>query len=257
MIGDIVGKLGRRAVQRLLPGLRQEYGLNFVIANAENAAGGKGLTLATAEELLRSGVDVLTSGNHIWAQKEIIPHLDEELPILRPLNYPPGAPGRGYWRKGQVLVINAMGRTFMADLDCPFRGMDEVLGEWRNGPLVIIVDFHAEATSEKNALGRYLDGRVSAVLGTHTHVGTVDARILPKGTAYITDVGMVGPLNSVIGDDADLVIQRFLTQMPHRLAVGKGRVLFNSVLVEIEECTGKAVRILRVDRELDLDDSGD
>lgn len=250
MIGDVVGKPGRQAVQSLLPGLRQEYGLDLVIANGENAAGGKGLTPATAEELLHSGVDVLTSGNHIWAQKEIIPYLDGELPILRPVNYPPAVPGRGCWVKGQVLVINAMGRTFMGDLDCPFRTIDQVLREGENKPRVIIVDFHAEATSEKNALGRYLDGRVSAVLGTHTHVGTVDVRILPKGTGYVTDVGMVGPVDSVIGDDAESVIRRFLTQMPHRLAVGEGSLLFNSVLVEIEESTGRATRILRVDRGL-------
>jgi hypothetical protein len=251
MIGDIIGKPGRQAVHRLLPGLRQEYGLDLVIANAENAAGGKGLTPATAQELLESGVDVLTSGNHIWAQKEIIPFLNGELPLLRPLNYPPGVPGYGYLVKEKVLVINAMGRTFMGDLDCPFRTIDQLLRELPDKPAVIVVDFHAEATSEKNALGRYLDGRVSAVLGTHTHVGTIDARLLPQGTAYITDIGMVGPTDSVIGDDPETVIQRFLTQLPHRLAVGKGKVLFNSVLVEVEEESGRAISITRIDREVD------
>lgn len=251
MIGDIVGKPGRQAVQDLLPGLRQQYRLDLVIANAENAAGGKGLTLATAEELLHSGIDVLTSGNHIWAQKEIIPHLDGELPILRPLNYPPGVPGRGYLAKGEVLIVNAMGRVFMGAFDCPFRAMDQLLSELKGNFKAIVVDFHAEATSEKSALGRYLDGRVSAVLGTHTHIGTVDARILPQGTAYITDVGMVGPLDSVIGDEVEAVIQRFLTQLPHRLSVGKGNKLFNSALVEIEEDTGRAKGITRIDRELD------
>ena len=251
MIGDIVGKPGRQAVQSLLPGLRRQYGIECVIANGENAAGGKGLTLETTEEILHSGVDVLTSGNHIWAQKEIIPYLEGELPILRPLNYPQGVPGRGYLAKAGVLVVNVMGRTFMGDLDCPFQAMNQLLNELEGSSKVIVVDFHAEATSEKNALGRYLDGRVSAVLGTHTHVGTVDSRVLPQGTAYITDIGMVGPLESIIGDEIDNVLQRFLTQLPHRLSVGKGRKLFNSVLVEIEEETGKAKSITRLDREID------
>jgi metallophosphoesterase (TIGR00282 family) len=234
-----------------VPGLRQEFQLEIVTANAENAAGGKGLTPATAEELFRSGIDVLTSGNHIWAQKEIIPHLDGALPILRPLNYPPYVPGRGYLAKGQVLVVNLAGRTFMGNADCPFRTMDKLLEEFEDKPRVIIIDFHAEATSEKNALGRYLDGRVSAVVGTHTHVGTVDTRILPKRTAFVTDIGMVGPIDSVIGDDTEDVIRRFLTQMPHRLSVGEGRVLFNSVLIEVEQNTGKALSITRIDREVD------
>lgn len=250
MIGDVIGRPGRRAVHSLMPGLRHQFQLDTVIANAENAAGGKGLTPATAEELLQSGVDVLTSGNHIWAQKEIIPHLDGELPILRPLNYSPYAPGRGYLMCGQVLVVNLAGRTFMGDADCPFRAMDQLLEKLHDKLSVVIVDFHAEATSEKNAMGYYLDGRVSAVLGTHTHVGTVDARILPQGTAFITDVGMVGPTDSVIGDDAKAVIQRFLTQMPHRLSVGEGSVLFNSVLLEIEPSVGKAISITRIDREV-------
>jgi len=252
MIGDVIGKPGRKAVGSLVPGLRVEYDLDLVIANAENAAGGKGLTLETAQALLQSGVDVLTSGNHIWAQKGIIPHLDAELPILRPLNYPPGAPGRGCLIMGQVMVVNLLGRTFMGNLDCPFRAVDEVLSGFVNRPPAVIVDFHAEATSEKGALGRYLDGRVSAVLGTHTHVGTIDAWLLPHGTAFVTDVGMVGPIDAVIGDDTESVIGRFLTQMPHRLAVGKGNVWFNSVLLEIDENTGKAKSITRLDREVEM-----
>ena len=251
MVGDVIGRPGRRAVRSLMPGLRYDFRLDLVIANAENAAGGKGLTPATAEELLQSGVDVLTSGNHIWAQKEIIPYLDGELPILRPLNYPPYAPGRGYLWWGEVLVVNLMGRTFMGDADCPFRAMDQLLEGLQEKPSVIVVDFHAEATSEKNAIGRYLDGRVSAVLGTHTHVGTIDTRIFPQGTAFITDVGMVGPTDSVIGDDTKAVIHRFLTQMPYRLSVGEGSTLFNSVLVEIEQSTGRAISISRIDREVE------
>jgi len=195
MIGDIIGKPGRQTVHELLPDLRQQYGFDLVIANAENVAGGFGLTSTTAEELLSAGVDVLTTGNHIWAQKEIIPYLDEEMPILRPLNYPPGVPGKGYIVNRQAMVVNLMGRTFIGDIDCPFRAMDQLLAELKHKPPIIIVDFHAEATSEKVAMGRYLDGRVSAVLGTHTHVATVDTQLLPHGTAYVTDVGMTGPID--------------------------------------------------------------
>ena len=250
MVGDVVGKPGRRGIRELVPVLRQRYQIELVIANAENAAGGVGLTLSTAQELLESGVDILSSGNHIWAQKDIIPHLNGELPILRPLNYPDGVPGRGYISTGKALVINLEGRTFMKDLDCPFRVMDRLLAELENRPKVIIVDFHAEATSEKAALGRYLDGRVSAVLGTHTHVGTVDACILPQGTAFITDVGMVGPINSIIGNDVEAAIQRFLTRMPHRLSVGEGKVLLNAVLVEVDDDTGRSISISRIDEEV-------
>jgi metallophosphoesterase (TIGR00282 family) len=250
-IGDIIGKPGRQAVHDLVPDLRKEYGIDLVIANGENAAGGFGLTVATAQELLDDSVDVITSGNHIWAQKEIIPYLDEDVPILRPLNYPPGVPGRGYLRKHNVLVVNLIGRTFMTNYDCPFRTMDKLLEELSPGPKVIVVDFHAEATSEKVALGHYLDGRVSAVLGTHTHVGTIDARILPGGTAYVTDIGMTGPDDSVIGDDAGAVIQRFLTMLPHHLSVGKGKPVFTSIMVEVDEKSGRAVGIERITRGLD------
>lgn len=253
MLGDVIGRPGRRAVHALLPGLRQEYGIELVIANGENAAGGLGLTRETADELFKSGVDVITSGNHVWAQREFITALDSDLAILRPLNYPPGVPGHGYLIRGDTLVVNLLGRTFIGNFDCPFRAMDQLLEELAdNRPPVIIVDFHAEATSEKVAMGWHLDGRVSAVLGTHTHVGTVDARLLPKGTASITDVGMTGPIDSVIGDDTDAVLRRFLTQLPYRISVGKGNVLLNSVLVEIEEATGRAKNISRIDREIEL-----
>jgi len=251
VVGDIIGKPGRRAVNKLLPDLRQQYGLDLVIANAENVAGGIGLTPNTATELLDAGVDVLTSGNHIWAQKEIVPYLDGEMPILRPLNYPPDVPGRGYIVKGQTMVVNLIGRTFMGNFDCPFRAMEQLLAELKPKPPVIIIDFHAEATSEKMALGRYLDGRVSAVLGTHTHVGTIDAQLLPQGTAYVTDIGMTGPLNSVIGDDTEAVLDRFLTMIPHRLSVGKGKTIFNAVLVEIDKDNGKAISIDRIYREVE------
>ena len=250
-IGDVIGKPGRRAVQQLVPGLRQQYGLDLVIANAENAAGGIGLTPDTAKELLDAGVDVLTSGNHIWAQKEIIPYLDGEMPILRPLNYPPGVPGRGYMVAKKAVVVNLIGRTFIGDFDCPFRAMDQLLAELEPKPPVIIIDFHAEATSEKVALGRYLDGRVSAVLGTHTHVGTIDAQVLPQGTAYVTDIGMTGPANSIIGDDIDSVLQRFLTAIPHRLSVGQGKTMLNAVLVRVDDESGKAMSIDRLYREVE------
>jgi len=246
MIGDIIGKPGRQAVHKLLPGLREQYGLDLVIANGENTAGGFGLTSTTARELLDAGVDVLTSGNHIWAQKEIIPYLDGEMPILRPLNYPPGVPGKGYLINKQAMVVNLVGRTFMANFDCPFRAMDKLLSEFKHRQPVIIVDFHAEATSEKVAMGHYLDGRVSAVLGTHTHVGTIDAQLLPQGTAYVTDVGMTGPINSVIGDDTESVLRRFLTMMPHRLSVGKGETILNAVLVSVDDKSGRATSIDRI-----------
>ena len=251
MIGDIVGQPGRQAVSKFLPNLHQQYGLDMVIANAENAAGGFGLTSAIARELFDNGVDVLTSGNHIWAQKEIIPYLDGEMPILRPLNYPPGVPGRGYMVAGQAMVVNLMGRTFMNDLDCPFRAMDKLLAELKHKPPVIIVDFHAEATSEKVAMGRYLDGRVSAVLGTHTHVGTIDTQLLPQGTAYVTDIGMTGPMDSIIGDDPESVLRRFLTGMPHRLSVGKGKPILNAIMVEVAEDSGQAITIERICRQME------
>jgi len=248
-IGDIIGKPGREAIKELLPGLRQEYGVNLVVANAENLAGGLGVTPDTADEMYEAGVDVLTSGNHVWAKNEILPYLDSEAPLIRPLNYPPGVPGRGCVTAHKATVVNLIGRTFIGEFDCPFRAMDALLASYQ-GPPVIIVDFHAEATSEKMAMGHYLDGRVSAVLGTHTHVGTTDARILPGGTAYVTDIGMTGPIDSVIGDDTDNVLKRFLTSLPHHMAVAKGRSMLNAVLVDVNR-EGRAVKIERVYREAD------
>ena len=249
-IGDIVGRPGRTAIQTFVPALRQEYGIDMVIANGENAAGGFGLTLGTARDLYDSGVDVITSGNHIWTHKEIIPYLETDAPVLRPLNYPPGTAGRGWLVKNGVMVVNLIGRTFMSDYDCPFRTMDTLLESLESIPPVIIVDFHAEATSEKVALGHYLDGRVSAVLGTHTHVGTIDSRVLRKGTAYVSDIGMTGPIESVIGDTIDSVLQRFLTLIPSRLTVADGRPMLNAVYVDIDETTGRATGIDRITREI-------
>ena len=252
MIGDVIGKPGRTAVRKLVPDLRSEYGIDLMIANGENAAGGIGLTPDTADELFVSGVDLITSGNHIWAHKEMVSSLDSYQQVLRPMNYPRGVAGRGYAIIKNTLVVNLIGRTFIGNLDCPFRAIDSLLKELGdNKPAITVIDFHAEATSEKIALGWYLNGRVSSVTGTHTHVGTIDAKILPKGTAYITDIGMVGPDESVIGDDIDSVINRFLTQMPHRISVGRGKVIFNSVMLDIDEKTGKATRISRIDREVD------
>lgn len=250
-VGDVIGKPGRQALEKFLPDIKQEYGVDLTIVNAENVAGGIGVTPETADDLFRAGADILTSGNHIWMHKAILPYLDSDIPIIRPLNYPPGVAGRGYIIKDSVLVVNLIGRVFMSNYDCPFRTMDTLLANMENKPTVIIVDFHAEATSEKVALGRYLDGRVSAVLGTHTHVGTIDSQILPGGTAYVTDIGMTGPVDSVIGDEPEGVLQRFLTQLPHRLSVGGGKVTLNAILVRVNSTTGRAESIERIQRETD------
>ena len=250
-IGDVVGQPGRRVVAALLPTLRQELGLDVVIANGENVAAGRGLTMRTARELFDAGVDVLTSGNHIWDQREIIEQLDGEAPILRPANYPPGTPGRGLLRCKGLTVLNLQGRTFMDAIDCPFRTADAML-KGAEGP--VVVDMHAEATSEKQAMGWYLDGRVAAVLGSHTHVPTADARILPQRTAYVTDAGMCGARDSVIGFEVAAVHRRFLSQLPTRLPVEEkaGVLVLNSVLVDLDEATGRARSIQRVDREHEL-----
>ncbi len=245
----MVGKPGRRIVESLLPGIREEHHVDFVVANGENAAGGRGLTPGTARELLDSGVDVITSGNHIWNHREIYATLEEAPNILRPVNYPPGLPGRGICCQKGVTVINAIGRTFMGEFDDPFRAVDALLDDSREPRGVICVDFHAEATSEKQAMGWYLDGRVGAVIGTHTHVPTADPKILANGTAYLTDVGMAGPMDSIIGVEPDAVIERFLTQMPNRFPVATGRAQLNSVLIDIDEETGRARTIERIDRE--------
>ncbi len=250
MVGDVVGKPGRKALAELLPDVRKTHSIDLVVANGENAAGGIGLTPTTAHELFRSGVDIITSGNHIWHHREIMPYLDNEPRVLRPLNMPPGVPGSGYVIAKRAMVVSLLGRVFVGHYDCPFRGMDQLLEDVVERPPVILVDFHGEATAEKEALGWYLDGRVTAVVGTHTHVGTIDTRVLPGGTAYVSDIGMVGAADSVIGDEIDGVLHRFLTMMPHRLSVGRGNAIFNSVLIEAEEDTGRALSISRIDLEL-------
>jgi metallophosphoesterase (TIGR00282 family) len=249
LIGDIVGKLGRRTVAAVLPNLRLERSIDVVIANGENTAGGRGLTPGTAQELFRSGIDIITSGNHIWENREVYEIMDDPaVPLIRPLNYPDGTPGRGMLKRDGLGVINAMGRTFMGvSIDDPFRALDAALEQMRDCR-VTILDFHAEATSEKIAMGYYLDGRIGAVVGTHTHVPTSDTRILPGGTGYVTDLGMCGALHSVLGMETERVIERFLTQMPNRFdPVDSGPAVFNSVLITFDEDSGRTTAIERVD----------
>ena len=255
-IGDIVGSPGRRAVNKLLPGLKGEYSLDFVIANAENASGGSGIIPKVADELFSSGVDVLTSGDHIWKRKEIYELIAHEKRILRPLNYPALAPGKGSnvfkTKTGvKVGVVNVNGRVFMDSLECPFNTTLAAQKELAQETKIIIVDIHAEATSEKVALGWYLDGKVSAVLGTHTHIQTADERILPLGTAYLTDVGMCGPYDSVIGRNVDNVLERFLTNLPVRFEVADKNIKLCAAVVDIDEKTGKANSITRIQKGLD------
>jgi metallophosphoesterase (TIGR00282 family) len=249
-IGDIVGAPGRRIVGERLADLIANERLDLVIANGENAASGFGITPRLTDELLGAGIEVLTGGNHIWDRKEILDHIPHQPRLLRPANFPAGNPGRGVYcgtaRNGvPYAVLNLQGRVFMASNDCPFRTADRELAALPAGVKVVIVDMHAEATSEKQALGWYLDGRVSAVIGTHTHVATADARILPRGTAFITDVGMTGPHNSVIGMDKAGIIQRFLDGMPARFEVPDGDVQMNTVLLALDPATGHALSIQR------------
>jgi len=263
-IGDIVGQPGRRAVAELLPRLRREHQLDFAIANGENSAGGSGITPKTAGEIFDAGVDVITCGDHLWDQKEVMELLANEQRFLRPLNYPLGTPGRGSGifevqslkAKGQspvsIAVLNAQGRTFMQPpLDNPFPAAAEEVKKLRERTSIIFVDFHAEATSEKIALARYLDGRVSAVVGTHTHVQTADEQIFPGGTAFLSDAGFTGPHESVLGREIEPVIKRFLTNMPQRFEVAKNRVLLHGAVIDIDDATGKALKIQRVAEAVD------
>ena len=250
-IGDIVGKAGRQAIEGVLEKVVADYKIEFTIANGENAAGGMGITPSIAIEILDQGVDVLTSGNHIWAKKEIVPFLDEELRILRPANYPPKVPGRGsgifHSRNGQRLgVLNLEGRVFMRHLDCPFRIGEKEVELLRKETNIILVDFHAEATSEKMAMGWFLNGKASAVLGTHTHVQTSDERVLNEGMAYITDVGMTGPLDSVIGIRKQIAVERLLTQIPWKFDVATEEIELQGVMVDVDSNTGKSQDIKRI-----------
>ncbi len=250
-IADIMGKPGRYAVAHMLPSLKKKYGIEFVIANVENAAGGFGLTREIAGKIFHYGVDCQTTGNHVWDRKEILDFIDQTPNILRPANFPTGVPGSGSGlfksKSGlNIGVINLQGRVFMAPIDCPFRTADKEVEKLKSQTNIIIVDFHAEATSEKQALGWYLDGKVSAVLGTHTHVQTADEIILPNGTAYITDAGMTGPHHSVIGIAKEDALERFIKQLPKRFSVAEKDVKLCAVLLEIEEKNGSAKKIERL-----------
>jgi metallophosphoesterase (TIGR00282 family) len=254
MVGDVVGSGGRRAVRKLLPSLRQELGIDFVTLQGENLAGGFGLTLETVQEMLEAGADVITTGNHVWDKRQFVEHLDDDrVPVLRPLNYPAGVPGRGFMEAANVGIVNLIGRIWVGEFDSPFSTVDELLvSGWGRGKPVV-VDFHAEATSEKMALGWHLDGRVTALVGTHTHVATADCRVLPDGTAYVTDLGMVGATDSVIGMGKDEALERFLTGVNKRFRpVESGPMRFNSVLIETDDDTNLATNIERVDRTIDL-----
>jgi metallophosphoesterase (TIGR00282 family) len=245
-VGDVVGRAGRRILREALPRLRERYDLELVVVNGENAAGGVGLTASVAQEILALGVDAITLGNHTWDKKELVTQIDALPAVLRPANYPPGTPGRGSLvarsRSGVAVgVVSVMGRVFSGvHLECPFRTVERELEAMGEQVRLRLVDFHAEATSEKQALGWFLDGRVTAVVGTHTHVPTADAAVLPGGTAYITDVGMTGPWVSVLGVDRWRVVEKFLTQMPVRFEVAKGPCQFNAVVIDADERTGLA-----------------
>jgi len=257
-IGDVIGRPGRFAISSILPKLREQLGARgrvplLIIANGENLAGGSGITEETATELFSDGVDLLTTGNHVWDRKEILNYISSDERILRPANYPQTAPGRGYVvfeseENIPVAILNLSGRVFMEPLDNPFTTAKNIIPELRKEANIIVLDFHAEATSEKIAMGWYLDGQVSAVIGTHTHVQTADETILPNHTAYITDVGMTGPINSVIGVKKEMVIRKFLTQMPVRFEVAKGDVMLSAVVIDVDSATGKATSIERLQR---------
>jgi len=252
MVGDVFGEPGRAALAKHLPRLRHEHAIDFCVVNIENAASGFGVTPQMAKQALEQGADVLTSGNHIWDRKEIVEYITKENLLLRPANFPAGTPGVGYVtiKTGphKVAVLNLMGRVFMTPIDCPFRKADEVVPELRKETPIVLVDMHAEATSESVAMGWHLDGRVSAVVGTHRHVQTADERVLPGGTAYITDLGMTGPTDGVIGVDRELILQRFLNQMPVRFEPAKGPAALHGVVIVVDPETGRAsdIRRLRV-----------
>lgn len=246
-IGDVVGSSGRRAVAFLLPKLKSKYRPDFILVNGENAAGGRGITQKIVKQFFEWGIDGITLGNHAWDNKEIFEFIDDEKRIVRPANYPPGTPGQGMMllRKGQhqLAVINLQGQTYLPPLKNPFHVVDELLDQLSEQAKHILIDFHAEATAEKIAMGWYLDGRVSAVVGTHTHVQTNDCRILPRGTAYQTDVGMTGPMDGIIGMRQDMVLKKFLTQLPVRFEVDRGAWQFNAALLDLDDGSGKAVQI--------------
>ncbi|MCX5753901.1 MAG: TIGR00282 family metallophosphoesterase [Candidatus Krumholzibacteria bacterium] len=249
-LGDIISKSGRRALAEGLGVLKTRHAVDLCVGNVENAAAIFGITQKVIDEIVACGVDIMTSGNHVWDKREGLSLLDSREDLLRPANYPPGVPGRGFvvreTRGTPFAVINLQGRTFMTPIDCPFRSADAILSEIPPGVKIVLVDFHAEATSEKQALAAYLDGRVSAVVGTHTHVQTADERILPGGTGFITDVGMVGPIDSVIGVRKEQVIERFMRALPVRFEVSDGAACIGGLLVDVDEATGHAREVVRI-----------
>jgi 2',3'-cyclic-nucleotide 2'-phosphodiesterase len=250
MVGDVYGEPGRQAISKLLPRLRQAHAIDFAVVNVENAAGGFGVTAPIARQILEAGADVMTSGNHIWDKKEIVEYIARENLLLRPANFPAGTPGVGHISVKcgpyRIAVLNLMGRVFMLPIDCPFRKADEIVPEVRKETPIVLVDMHCEATSESLAMGWYLDGRVSAVVGTHRHVQTADERVLPGGTAYITDLGLTGPTDGVIGVDRAQIIQRFLTHMPIRFETAKGPAALHGVVIVVDPGTGRASSIRRL-----------
>ena len=250
LTGDVVGKPGRKAFQEYTPKLRQEKNIDIVIVNGENSAGGKGITRKALDALYHAGADIVTSGNHIWDKKDVLEFIDREPFLIRPANDPEGAAGKGYciypFKAKTIGVMNLSGRAFMPALDCPFQKVEELLREMKKECDIIFLDFHAETTSEKMAMGWYLDGRVNGVVGTHTHIQTADERILPKGTAYITDLGMVGPWNSVLGVKTDIILKKFTTALPVRFELEDGPCVYSAVIVEIDDSTNKTIGIERI-----------
>ena len=251
-IGDIFGNPGRKMAKEMIHEIKKETAYDFCIANGENSAGGRGITYVVAQEMYKFGVDAITLGNHVWSKSEVLNFIESDTKMVRPANYPVELPGKGSTiisnSKGKIGVLNLMGRVYMESIDCPFKAAERELVQLKSEVKIIIVDMHAEATSEKAALAWYLDGRVSCVLGTHTHVQTADERILPCGTGYISDVGMTGPYEGIIGVDREIILEKFLKHMPVKFEVAKGSVQFNAVLLEIDEKTGRTTKIQRISR---------
>lgn len=251
MVGDVFGRSGRKTFQRYTRQLRREKNIDIVVVNGENSAGGKGITRRSLDELYGAGADIVTSGNHIWDKKDVLEFIDREPFLIRPANYPEGAPGKGYciypWKAKNVAVINMSGRALMPALDCPFQKIEDILHEIRDEADIILLDFHAETTSEKMAMGWYLDGRINGIVGTHTHIQTADDRILPQGTAYLTDLGMVGPWNSTLGVKSDIILRKFTTGMPCRFDVEEsGPMVYCAAIITIDEATNRTTGIERV-----------
>ena len=250
MVGDVCGRPGRKAFAEYTPRLREKYGIDIVIVNGENSAGGKGITRKSLGALQRAGADIITSGNHVWDNKEVLDFIDDEPFLVRPANYPEGAPGKGWcvypFKAKNIGVLNLSGRAFMPEMDCPFQKVEDLLRAAKEECDILLLDFHAETTSEKMAMGWYLDGRVNAVVGTHTHIQTADERILPKGTAYITDLGMVGPWNSVLGVKQECILEKFTTCRPVRFELADGPNVYSAVVITIDDKTNATTGIERL-----------